>query len=69
MDTGTLQLEIDVHLLSLEFGTNLDFLFIVGKKLEEKKNIFTVFSIPDSEVLDRRQKSKTHHSQRVESAS
>lgn len=57
-----------MHLLSLEFGTNLDFLFIVGKKLE-KKNIFTVFSIPDSEVLDRRQKSKTHHSQRVESAS
>lgn len=36
MDTGTLQLEVDVHLVSLEFGTNLDFLFIVGKKLEKK---------------------------------
>jgi len=65
VETGTRQLEENVHSLSLEFGTKLDFLFIVGEKL--KKHYF--HSTPHPKVLDSRQRSKTHHSQRLESTS
>lgn len=65
VETGTQQLEVDVHSLSLEFGTKLDFLFIVGKKL--KKHYFC--STPYPKVLNSQQRFKTHHSQRLESTS
>lgn len=38
VETRTQQLEANVHSLSLEFGTKLDFLFIVGRRL--KKHYF-----------------------------
>lgn len=51
METEIQQLEVNVHSVTLKFGTKLDFLFIVRKKL--KKLLFTVLLIPKCLIVNR----------------